>query len=74
MLQKLPDGTVIDGEILPVKNGEVLNFNILQTRIGRKNVTKKQLDEAPAGIFAYDLLEQDGEDIRHLPMEERRQD
>jgi len=68
----LPDGTVIDGEILPLKNGEVLNFNVLQTRIGRKNITKKQLDEAPAGIFAYDLLELDGQDIRHLPMEERR--
>jgi DNA ligase-1 len=69
---KLPNGTAIDGEILPVKNGQVLNFNVLQTRIGRKNVTKKQLDEAPAGIFAYDLLEQDGQDIRALPMEERR--
>ncbi len=73
LTQKLPDGTVIDGEILPVKNGQVLNFNVLQTRIGRKNVTKKQLEEAPAGIYAYDLLEQDGEDIRHLPMQERRQ-
>ncbi len=72
LTEKLPDGTVIDGEILPVKNGQVLNFNVLQTRIGRKNVTKKQLDEAPAGIFAYDLLELNGEDIRHLPMEERR--
>ncbi len=72
LVEKLPDGTVIDGEILPVKNNKVLNFNILQTRIGRKNVTKKQLDEAPAGIFAYDLLEQDGKDIRFLPMEERR--
>ena len=69
---KLPDGTVIDGEILPVKSGQVLNFNVLQTRIGRKNVTKKQLDEAPAAIFAYDLLEQNGQDIRALPMEERR--
>lgn len=73
LVQKLPEGTVIDGEILPVRNGEVLNFNVLQTRIGRKNVTKKQLDEAPAGIFAYDLLEYAGEDIRHLPMQERRQ-
>jgi DNA ligase-1 len=44
----------------------------LQTRIGRKNVTRKQLDEAPAGIFAYDLLEEDGTDIRHLPLLERR--
>jgi DNA ligase-1 len=72
LTEKLPEGTVIDGEILPVRNGEVLNFNVLQTRIGRKNVTKKQLEEAPAGVFAYDLLEQDGEDIRHLPMQERR--
>lgn len=72
LTEKLPDGTVIDGEILPVQNGQVLNFNVLQTRIGRKNVTKKQLEEAPAGIFAYDLLEQHGEDIRHLPLEERR--
>ena len=72
LTQQLPDGTVIDGEILPVKSGQVLNFNVLQTRIGRKNVTKKQLDEAPAGIFAYDLLEEDGQDIRHLPLMERR--
>lgn len=68
----LPDGVVIDGEILPFKDGQVLNFNVLQTRIGRKNVTKKHLQEAPAGIFAYDLLEFNGEDIRHLALEERR--
>ncbi len=70
--EKLPDGTVVDGEILPVKEGRVLNFNVLQTRIGRKNVTKKQLEEAPAAIFAYDLLEENGEDIRDFPLTERR--
>ena len=72
LTEKLPEGIVIDGEILPVKGGQVLNFNVLQTRIGRKNVTKKQLDEAPAGIFAYDLLEENGTDIRHIPLVERR--
>jgi DNA ligase-1 len=71
-LEKLPDGVVIDGEILPFKDGQVLNFNVLQTRIGRKNVTKKHLQEAPAGLFAYDLLELNGQDIRHLSLTERR--
>ena len=68
----LPEGTVIDGELLPFKDGQVLSFNALQTRIGRKNVTKKVLTEAPAIIFAYDLLEFNGEDIRARPLAERR--
>ncbi len=68
----LQNGTVIDGEILPYKDGQVLNFNVLQTRIGRKNITKKNLQEAPVGLFAYDLLELNGEDIRHLALTERR--
>lgn len=72
LLDKLPDGVVIDGEILPYKEGQVLNFNVLQTRIGRKNITKKNLQEAPAGLFAYDLLELNGQDIRHLSLTERR--
>jgi ATP-dependent DNA ligase len=70
--QLLPEGISIDGEVLPFRDGNVLNFNVLQTRIGRKNVTKKNLDEAPAAFFAYDLLEINGEDIRELPMMQRR--
>jgi DNA ligase-1 len=50
----------------------VLPFAALQTRIGRKNVTKKQLSEVPAGFIAYDLLEYGGEDWRGRPLEERR--
>jgi DNA ligase-1 len=69
---KIPDGTVLDGEILPYKDGQVLNFNVLQTRIGRKNVTKKHLQEAPAGFFAYDLLELNGADIRDWSLAQRR--
>src|SRR5215831_2589484 len=72
LTNKLSDGTVLDGEILPYKDGKVLNFSVLQTRIGRKNITKKNLVEAPAGFFAYDLLELNGEDIRHLALSERR--
>jgi DNA ligase-1 len=68
----LPDGTVIDGEILPFKDGSPLSFNVLQTRIGRKNVTKKILEAAPVILMAYDLLEYEGEDIRARPLRERR--
>jgi DNA ligase-1 len=50
----------------------VLPFAALQTRIGRKNVTKKQLNEAPVGFIAYDLLEYEGEDWRGRSLQERR--
>jgi DNA ligase-1 len=69
---KLPNGVVIDGEILPYKDGQVLNFNVLQTRIGRKNITKKHLQDTPIGLFAYDLLELNGEDVRGWALSERR--
>ncbi len=70
--EHLPNGLVLDGEIMPF-NGEIpLSFNVLQTRIGRKNVTKKQLLEAPVAFFSYDVLEFDGNDVRELPLHERR--
>lgn len=79
----LPNGTVLDGEIMPFRkddvresllhsNVSILPFALLQTRIGRKNVTKKQLQEAPVAFFAYDILEYEGEDIRYKTMSERR--
>ena len=69
----LPEGIVIDGEIIPSVDKKPLPFALLQTRIGRKNVTKKQLQEAPITFFAYDLLEYNGEDWRNKPLNERRQ-
>lgn len=68
----LPEGTVIDGEILTYANDFPLPFQSLQTRIGRKNVTKKQLQEAPVVFLSYDLLEYQGADIRNKPLLERR--
>ena len=68
----LPDGTVIDGEILPFKEGHPLSFQQLQTRLGRKNVTKKAMQAAPVILMAYDLLEHKGQDILALSMHERR--
>jgi DNA ligase-1 len=68
----LPDGVVLDGEIIPSVDGKPLSFSVLQTRIGRKNVGKKQLQEAPISFFAYDLLEYNYEDWREKSLEERR--
>lgn len=72
MLNLLPDGTVIDGEILPFKNDQPLSFNHLQTRIGRKSLSQKLLNEVPVAFVAYDVLEWQGEDIRQWPFFERR--
>jgi DNA ligase-1 len=73
LLELLPEGVVLDGEIIPSQDGRPLPFALLQTRIGRKNVTKKQLQEAPISFFAYDLLEWEGADWRTRPLAERRQ-
>jgi DNA ligase 1 len=72
MLDLLPDGTVIDGEIMPFKDEMPLSFNHLQTRIGRKSLSTKLLKEVPVAFIAYDVLEFRGEDIRTKPMHERR--
>lgn len=68
----LPQGTVIDGEILAWGQNRPLPFAQLQPRINRKTVPKKLLAEAPARLLAYDLLEENGEDLRPLPYDTRR--
>ena len=71
--QLLPDGTVIDGEIIPWKEGAPLPFTVMQTRIGRKNLSAKNRADAPLVMVCYDLLEEGGKDIRNLPLSERRE-
>ena len=69
----LPAGTVLDGEILAATDdGKVLPFSALQRRIGRKTVGKKLLAEVPVVFHAFDLLEDDGHDIRSHPFSDRR--
>jgi DNA ligase-1 len=69
---RLPDGTVIDGEVLPWSDGQVQPFAQLQRRIGRKTLGKKILAEVPVVLMAYDLLEDRGADVRGRPLQERR--
>jgi DNA ligase-1 len=72
LLSRLAPGTVLDGEIIGFTDTGVLPFAKLQTRIGRKNVTRKNLSEVPVGFIAYDLLEFGGEDWRERSLLERR--
>ena len=69
----LPDGVAIDGELVIIKNGQIQPFNILQARLGRKNVSKKIQTANPAGILAYDIFESEGKDIRNWTLKRRRQ-
>ena len=68
----IPDGTVLDGELLVWGADGPQSFNMLQKRIGRKTVPKKLLAEAPVVLYAYDVLEWQGVDIRQLPLSQRR--
>jgi DNA ligase-1 len=72
LAENLPEGTVLDGEILAFSDDSPLPFQVLQTRIGRKNLSKKALREAPVAFMAYDILEFGGKDIRPNPHRERR--
>ncbi|WP_397445308.1 ATP-dependent DNA ligase [Polaribacter sp. R77954] len=71
-ISKLEEDFVIDGEILAIKDSAVLLFNDLQKRLNRKNVTKKLLEEVPVGLYVYDILELNNEDLRNQSMAGRR--
>jgi len=89
LVQGLPDGTVIDGEIVVWKSAvpgtvdafdpqattppAVQPFAQLQQRIGRKTLDKKILEEVPVVVLAYDLLEWQGDDWRNQPQARRRE-
>jgi DNA ligase-1 len=68
----LPDGTVVDGEILIWKEDAPAPFASLQQRIGRKTLSAKMRADLPAVLVAYDVLEVDGADVRGAPQAERR--
>lgn len=69
---RLPEGTVLDGEILAWRGEGPLGFAALQKRIGRKQVTRRLQEQVPVAFLAFDLLEADRVDLRPRPLEERR--
>jgi DNA ligase-1 len=69
---RLPDGTVIDGEVLAFRDGAPLPFSALQQRIGRQKQVAQMVRAVPAVLMAYDILEDEGVDVRALTLDERR--
>jgi len=68
----LRQDVVLDGELLAWENNRPLPFDMLQKRLGRKQVELSLFPEVPLVFMAYDLLEIEGKDIRHCATNERR--
>lgn len=68
----MPDDVTLDGELLVMRDGEVAPFNQLQQRLNRKSPDQKMLRNYPAGVRLYDILRENGEDLRPLPFVDRR--
>lgn len=71
---QLPEGTVLDGELLAWENHAPLPFGKLQRRVNRKEAGAKLRASIPVIFMAYDLLERHGEDWRARPLRERREE
>jgi DNA ligase-1 len=72
ILAAAPDDIALDGELLVIRDGEVAPFNDLQQRLNRKTPTPKMLADYPASVRLYDVLRLGEEDLRPLPLVERR--
>lgn len=72
LVKTIPDGTVIDGELVAWMKGKPMHFYELQKRLNRKTISKKLIKEIPVSIIAYDLLEWQNKDIREIDFINRR--
>ncbi len=72
LASQLPDGTVLDGELLAWAQGGPAPFAQLQQRLGRKRPGPVVLARTPVVFLAYDLLEGGGQDLRRQSQAQRR--
>jgi DNA ligase-1 len=67
-LAGLPTDAVVDGEIVPVRGAQILPFQELQKRLGRKTVSDELLAAVPVAFVAYDLLYASGRVLTDDPL------
>jgi len=63
---------VVDGELVPFREGSVLDFASLQTRLGRVNPSAELVAKVRVVLVAFDLLHRDGRDLLDEPLRDRR--
>ena len=73
VVQALAFEGAVDGELLVVRDGAVAPFGDLQQRLNRKTASARLVQDYPAAILAYDLLAEGEQDVRALPLTERRE-
>lgn len=71
-IAKLPGDFLLDGEIVPWRNGKVLPFAHIQKRLGRKSISQKVIRDNPAAFVAFDVLYRDGDVLMDKPLRVRR--
>jgi DNA ligase-1 len=69
----IPNNVTLDGELLVLRDGEVAPFNDLQQRLNRKSPDAKMLRDYPGAVRLYDILREGNDDLRNLPLVDRRQ-
>jgi DNA ligase-1 len=72
-LEKLPGEFLLDGEIVPYRDGQVLPFAHIQRRLGRKSLSAKMLRDNPAAFIAFDVLSLNGKLLMDEPLRVRRE-
>lgn len=70
--KELPD-LVLDGEICVYKDNEILPFQLLQKRMGRKKPSKRVMEKYPVLFIAYDILYLDNQPIFEHTLSKRRE-
>ena len=72
LTQRIPDGTVLDGEIVAHRDNTLLPSSTLHARFDRSTLSKKMIQKVPILFLAFDIVERSGEDVRGHPLKVRR--
>lgn len=71
--KRFGDDVLLDGEIVPFRDGRPLTFQMLQRRLRRIEGFEEAQANSPVRYFVFDLLMLDGVELYRRPLRERRE-